>query len=442
MLSTKAVEAAKPGPARREIPDAAVPGLRLVVHPTGSKAWVIRYRHDGGPRKLTLGPLAPSTPGFEPTPGLGKPLTLKGARIIAREQLLLVQAGRDVAEARQVEKRQRLDEPDRDLVSTIVDGFLARYLKARAKPGYYRSTQRIFDKDVLPKWGKRRIQEITRRDVRDLLDDVISRGAKTQANRVLAAIRKLFNWCLDRDVIATSPAAGVKAPNPENPRQRVLSDDELRLVWLAAGEMGYPWGHMVKVLILTGVRRDEAAGMRRSEIAPNGGVWTLPGERTKNSHPHTLPSAALASILADCPRIAVDKKDVDVPSYRGVRDYVFTLTGLHPVSGYHKAKARLDATMLKIAQREARARGDDAGEIEAIPHWTFHDLRRTFASGLARLRVPLPVVEKMLNHRSGSFGGIVSVYQLHSFEDEAREALKLWAAHVARCAARQLKRAA
>jgi integrase len=433
-LTTKSVEAAKPGEGRREVPDGLLTGLYLVVQPTGAKSWAIRYRHAGKPRKLALGPLAPTLDGPEPEPILGAPMTLGGARKIARAQLLEVAAGRDPAADRQAAKAAALspEQADRDLVKTHAAQFLARYLKPRARPGYYKSVEAILDGDVLPRWGERRIQEIARRDVLDLIDKVVERGAPVQANRVLAAIRKFFNWTVSRDIIAVSPAAGVKPPTPETSRERVLGDDELRHFWLASESLGFPFGPLGKLVLLTGTRRGEAAGLRRSELSGDGLTWTLPAARAKNSRALSISlSAPARAAIAEAPVIALSKADIDagLPRHGKRRDLVFSTTGRTPVSGFARWKERLDTAMLAVARKEAIDNGTDPDEVIVQP-WTFHDLRRTTASGMARLGVALPVVEKCLNHASGSFGGIVGVYQRHSFADEMAAAFKSWGDHV------------
>jgi integrase len=176
-------------------------------------------------------------------------------------------------------------------------------------------------------------------------------------------------------------------------RDRVLSDDELRLVWKAAEGMGWPFGPMVQLLVLTGQRRSEVAGMEWQEVDLEKATWVIPSHRTKNAEAHLVPlSPPAVAILASLPRVG---------------DYVFTTTGRTPVSGFSRAKAALD------------------GRAEIAP-WRLHDVRRTVASGMARLGVNLPVIEKVLNHTSGSFAGIVGVYQRHSFADEKRRALEVW----------------
>jgi len=434
-LTTKSIESTKPSSTRREIPDGLVSGLYLIVQPTGAKSWAVRFRHAGKPRKLALGPLAPVLPGPEPEPVLGAPLTLSGARKVARDQLLQVAAGRNPAADKQAAKAaaRAPHDVDRDLVKTVAAQFLDRYLEPRAKPNYYKAVSYILNKDVLPRWGERRIQDIKRRDVLELLDAVVERGAAVQANRVLAAVRKLFNWAASRDVIAASPAAGVKAPSPEASRDRILSDDEVRILLLACDEVAFPFGPLAKLMLLTGARREEAAGLRRSEVSGDGATWTLPATRTKNSRPHSIPLSAQAkAAVAEAPVVALSKADVaaGLPRHGKHRDLVFTTTGRAPVSGYAKGKARLDTAMLAIAQKEAEERDEDPANVE-LRAWTFHDLRRTVASGMARLGVELPVIERCLNHVSGSFGGVVGVYQRHSFADEMRTGFATWGAHVA-----------
>jgi integrase len=183
-----------------------------------------------------------------------------------------------------------------------------------------------------------------------------------------------------------------------------LSDDELRSVWNAAGAMGSPFGPFVQLLILTGQRLNEVAGMAWSEIDLTSGAWTLPRGRVKNDKGHEVPLSA--------PATDIIRK---IPKVNGC-DLLFTTNGKRPVSGFSKAKIALD-------------------EKSGVEGWTFHDLRRTMASGMARLGVGLPVIEKILNHSSGSFRGVVGVYQRHSFADEKRAALDLWGAHVARLVA-------
>ncbi|TVQ52098.1 MAG: site-specific integrase [Rhodobacteraceae bacterium] len=402
-LTARGIEALESDPvARREIPDGGAAGLYLVIQPSGAKSWAFRYRLGGKPKKVVLGAYPE--------------MSLAGARRKAEAAAAAVERGDDPAAEKRAEKaRQKAEamDPDRDLVKAIVADFLKRHVSKNRTAD---DTARIFRKDVLPKWGERRLDEITRRDVIDLLDGIVDRGSPVMANRVLAAVRKLCNWAVSRDILAASPCAGVKRPGVETSRERVLSDDELRLFWRATGELGWPFGPLFRFLLLTAQRREEAGDLRRVEITET--LWTIPATRAKNGkeHPVALSAPALLT-LAACPRIACGT------------GYVFTTTGDRPASGYSKAKARLDAIMLRLAREDAEAAGDDPDAVVIEP-WRLHDLRRTAASGMARCGVNLPVIERVLNHVSGSFAGVAGVYNRWSYADETRRALDLWAAHV------------
>jgi integrase len=285
-------------------------------------------------------------------------------------------------------------------------------LKARSAE----EAERLFKLHVLSRWGSRRIQDISRRDVIELLDGIKDRGAPIAANRTLAAISKLFNWCIERGILEASPCNQVRRPSVEKSRDRVLNDGELGATWRAADQLGWPFGTMTQLLILTGQRRDEVAGMRWSEIS--GALWTIPGARTKNGLAQEVPLSSVAqAVLAEAPRFAKS-------------DYVLSTNGTAPISGFSKAKTQLDAGLLKIAREEAAAEGkNDLSEVRVQP-WRLHDVRRTLASGLARLGEPVHVIEAILNHKSGLISGVAAIYNRHQYFDEKRVALQRWGDHV------------
>ena len=159
-------------------------------------------------------------------------------------------------------KAARLAEPGADTIGAIVATFLDRHARTKTKARTAEETERTFRLHVLPTWGERRIQDITRRDVIGLLDRIVDQGKPIAANRTLAAVRKLFNWALDRAIIESSPCVRITPPTEEKSRDRVLADDELRLIWTAAQQIGWPFGSFVRTLLLTAQRRAEAAGMR------------------------------------------------------------------------------------------------------------------------------------------------------------------------------------
>jgi hypothetical protein len=207
--------------------------MYLVIQPSGVKSWAVRYR--GKPRKYTLGTY----------PKLG----LLQSRGAAREVFQAVAHGRDPGTEKLEERRKaREGGQDQHLVSGAVDSFLKRHVRANLSPSTARSTEHLFTKHVLPRWRHRRLDSIKRDDVIALLDAIVDAGSPVAANRVLAAIRKFLNWSIDRGAIEVSPCARVKAPTEEVSRDRVLSDAELRLAWLAADEFGVPFGPIVQLL--------------------------------------------------------------------------------------------------------------------------------------------------------------------------------------------------
>jgi integrase len=378
-LTALAIEKAKPGAARREIPDGLLRGMYLVVQPSGVKSWAVRYRHRGVSRKLTLG----AWPAID----------LATARDLGAKALRRVAEGGDPAAEKQDTKRTTIA----DSVEAVVADYLARHVRQKRTA---RETERILTREVVSAWKGRRIQDIAKRDIIAMIDTIEQR-APIMARRTFAIVRAFFSWCVDKDIIAASPCAGLKPPGKPRFRDRVLTDSELTRVWRAADVIGHPYGPQSKLLLLTGCRRAEIANLRWSEVDLEGRMIRLPRERVKNDTAHDVPlSDAALAVLDTLPR--------------GKSDLVFPSTnGRTPTAKFSQAKRRLDEAIAA-----------DGGA--AVPKWVVHDLRRTVASGLARLGINLPVIERGLNHRSGSFAGIVSVYQHHSFADEKRRALEAW----------------
>lgn len=403
VLTMQSVERHKPqATGRVEIPDAALPGFYLVVQPSGAKSWAVRYRFSGKPRKLTIGPY----PLFD----------LSSARAAAREALQMAARGKDPI----LEKRasaEAAQAAERDTVRAVAAEYVERHLKPNRKPRYADETEVMLRNHILPRWGDRRMSEITRKDAIALTDALIDGGMGRGANRVFAAARALFNWALGRDTIETTPFIQLKPPLAEASRDRVLSEAEIRLVWLAADRMGYPFGTLVKLLLLTAQRRNEIAEMTWAELV-NSRELLLPAERTKNSLEHLVPLSTLAlSIIQEVPRIY------------GSSNYVLTTDGESSSSNFGKNKKKLDAAMLDIAREEAVLAGRDPDKIK-FAQWQLHDLRRTATSGMAKLGFPVHVTEAVLNHISGTISGVTLVYLRYQYFAEKTEALEAWAARV------------
>jgi integrase len=381
-LTVRNIEAIRPTTIRREFPDSLLRGLYFILQPSGSKSWCVRYRHHGITRKFTLGPYPA--------------VDLKGARELGAKALRAVAEGRDPGHER---AQARASQPDS--VEHIVEQFLDRHVRRSNRPRTQEETERLFRLHILPRWRGRMISDISRRDVIEMVDRAVDRGSPVAANRALTVTKTFFNWCVARDILTASPAQGVKPPAVEKSRDRVLDDSELRLVWEAAGRVGYPFGAMTRLLIATGQRRDEVAKMGWEEVDSERRLWTLPRERVKADRPHEVPLSSIAlDVLKAVPRLAGSP-------------YILTTNGAAPSSGFAKNKRKLDELL----------------PADMTP-WRLHDLRRTAASGMARLGINLPVIEKVLNHRSGTFSGVLAVYQRHDFADQKRAALEAWGRHV------------
>ena len=386
MLTDVAIRKINTPPSRREIRDDGAPGLYLIVQPTGAKSFAARYSRNGRVLKTTIGPYPA--------------VTLADARRQALQIAAAVASGADPQSDRRA-ARAAANVPAERTVAEVAYEFLKRHTDEKNGPRWAAETRRILDRNILPVIGDKAFSSVGKADIHDMLDAIKDRGTPIAANRTLSVVAKLFRWALTRSYVDRDPCAGLSKPASEPKRDRVLSDDELARVWHAAEAMPYPFGPAVRLLVLTGARRDEVGAMRWSEVDIAARVWTLPAERAKNGVEHVIPlSDAAVGILGSVPRT-------------GWRDgFVFTMTGRTPISGWSRAKAQLD-------------------NASGVAGWTIHDLRRTFATGLAGLMVALPVVEKILNHISGSFGGVAGVYQRFAFADEKRDALDKWAARVA-----------
>lgn len=411
-LTAKSVESAKAGSSRKEIPDGALQGLYLIVQPSGVKSWAVRYRHATKPRKMTLG---------------GYPaLTLADARKEAQKALRMVSEGRDPA-------TEKADDDDArpahmDLVPAVLDEFVSRYVEVKNSQSYIDETKRIIEADLKPAWKQKLIKAVTKRDVLRLLDKIVDRGAPIMANRVRALLSKFFAWCVERDIIEFSPMTSIKPPSKEKTRERVLSDDEIALVLKACDAIGAPFGPMVKMLFFTGQRRTEVAGARftEMEIEENNQLWVIPPERAKNKKEHFVPlTSVVLDLITSLPRIA--------PAEGKSAAFLFTTNGKTPVSGFSKAKKTVDKAMIDILRETAKEEGTDPEKVRLEP-WTFHDIRRTVASGMARMNVAVHVVEAILNHKSGSIRGVAAVYNRYDYADEKRDALSAWSDYLARLA--------
>jgi integrase len=377
--------------------DSKVPGFGVRVYASGKRMYVFQYRtKTGRQRRAAI--------------GLHGPLTVENARQAAADLYEAVRKGRDP-----VEEERAARERGRDTIENVIDEFLARHMAGKGRaPRYIEETRRNFDRHVLARWRGRDLRGIKRRDVIELLDGIVDEGKPVAANRTLAAVRKLFNWALQRGIIDASPVALVEMPGVERKRERTLAADETFAVWAAAGQLGYPFDQFFRMALVTGQRREEVAQMRTADVDEMARIWTLSSDVTKAGRSHVVPLSSLAlNVLGEAKEAARDL--LGKPKDAEPTTYVFTTRGDRPISGYSKAKARLDRVV-------ALARSG-AGLPDLEP-WTIHDLRRTVGTGMGKLGVSRFIIARVLNHADRSVTGI---YDRHEYLAEKRNALDAWA---------------
>jgi integrase len=314
--------------------DNRVPGFGVRVYPSGKRMYVFQYRSKGGrQRRVAI--------------GLHGPFTVEKARDAAADLYEAVRKGRDP-----VEEQKTATQPDRDAIEHVIEDFMSRYMAGKGRSRrYIEETKRNFDKHVLPRWRGRALQSITRRDVIDLLDNIVDEGKPIAANRTLAAVRKLFNWALQRGIIEASPVTLVEMPGAERKRERTLDADEIRAVWAACGGLDYPFGHFFRMALVTGQRRDEVAQMRAVDANASERIWTLSSDMTKPRRAHVVPLSPLALDILGQAREAATVLFGE-PEGGEPGTYVFTTRRDRPISGYSKAKGRLDR-LIAVAHSEA-----------------------------------------------------------------------------------------
>jgi integrase len=375
-LTDLSVRAIKPKAKYFEVVDAS--GLRFGIQPSGTISPLTRYRRPGSKRPAKL------------VHGRYPSQTLAEARVRHAEALRLIAQGVDPGLSKQ-RLKIAAEHAEADTIEAQVQAHLERQRREVVESTWQQACLAL-EGDVVRAWRGRHVSEIKRRDVIALNEKIAERRGPIAANRAFQHIRRFFNVLLARDVISVSPCVGVKRPSPERTRDRVLADGEIRSLWHALDAVGGPAAACAKLLLYTGQRRSECACLVWGEL--DGDVWSLASERTKNRKPHAV-------ALSRQVRELIEQQPKDSA-------FVFT-SGNRPVADWSRLKREVDAIM----QPE---RG-----------WTWHDLRRSCASGLQRLGVPIHVTEAVLNHRSGTVSGVTAIYQRHDYLIERANALQAWA---------------
>jgi integrase len=387
-----------PEKGQAEYADKVVSGLRIRIGASGTRTFIIRKRIGGRIANVTVGRFHDQR------------FTLTDARKKARTLLNDIEGGADP----RGETRKATGAGAGTIRTLFGD-----YKKAKAGKRSISEIERIFEKYVLPEIGDRLADSVTRADVTRLIDGVATGGGKptpVMARAVAAQLSAFYSWAMPRlHRLEVNPCRDAGKPDKPKARERVLSNDELKALWAVLEGEGLPWGPAVKLLILTGQRRDEVFSADRAEFDLEAKLWTIPGDRAKNGKAHLVPLSKSAVTLLEAVPV-IDGSAKLFPSRADPK---------RGASGFSRALARIIGDMGKELS------GDDDNPA-TVEHFTLHDLRRTLATGLQRLGVRLEVTEAVLNHVGGTRGGLVGVYQRHEFLDEKRHALDAWAAEVER----------
>jgi integrase len=398
-LTAASVERLKaPAAGQVEYYDRRLPAFGVRVTSHGARSWFVMTRLDGRLIRVTL--------------GRHPALALAEARDEARRAMNLAAAGKDPRSAK-AEAKQKRQEDRRNTFDSCAAEFLQKHADRHLRPSTRREYRRILNGRDTRAWRDRPITQIAKRDILDVIEAMDGRGSPGAAKRALVYLRKFFNWCAERDILSVVPTDRIRPPHPEVKRDRVLSEPELRCLLHALEQEASIFSPVIKVLLLTGQRRSEVAGMTWAELQDldsEAAYWEIPGSRTKNKLRHIVPlSSAVRKILQDMPR---------------ADDLVFTTTGATAVSGFGKAKARLDAYIRMEIQNCGSG---------AMQPWTIHDLRRTMVTLMnEKLEVAPHVVEAIVNHVSGmAKAGVAGVYNRALYLDGRRAAIEHWARYLA-----------
>jgi integrase len=425
ILTRASIIKMKPGKARKEITDGGSKHLRLVIFPSGSRSFVTRFRDSEGKNvKLTLGPFDPSRRKAVKEPQIGAPLLLSEAHLLVASVHHLREAGLDVVAERKAAK-ERAERKAGDERDNVYPALLRRYIDEHARqrvrrwrvnammlglrytPSCVDEPKVIKEGLAAKRWRDKTVGAITHHDVYDVVEDTVALGVpgakrrrepgkrcETLGRNMHSTLSGFFKWCLRHQKIEVNPCQRVHRPPTAPSRERVLSPDELRRLWLAAEKIGYPFGPLTQLLVLTGLRRGEAAGLRWDEIVDNM-VMTIPPARTKNRRPHLVPVSPMTAALLK-----------SLPRFEG--PFVFSFFGGgRPVAGFVEMKRALD-------------------QASGLKGWTTHDIRRSFATHISdHALAPPHIVEKLLNHAPK---GIIGVYQRGEHRAEKLAALTAWSA--------------
>lgn len=430
-INKTSVDEQKPGDRDAFIWDSAVPGFGLKTTPSGRKTYIFQYRiaapgeaEKTTPRRVTIGRHGPLTP--DQARKRAKELAaLVTQGIDPRQQELDKKAEAERQRVERIEQERRAHELE---FGRIADQWLVDYEITPKPRGGKRSAssvrlaRTVVEVHLRPSLAGKPLPAIGRDDLEPIIDSIpVANVAMRRAVHVYASV--FWGWAIHKRYAESNPLASMRKPPVPQSRDRALKDWELLAVWSAAESLVAPFDAFMRLLVLTGQRRSEVAGMAWAELDRATTTWTIPKERAKNDRHHIVPLSA--PVIAELDRLALKVHGGKCPDNSPVwpaSGLVLTTTGKTPISGLSKAKRALDAAIDKARKADG---------TDPLQPWRFHDIRRTVATGLQRLGVRFEVTEAVLNHISGSKGGIAGIYQRHEWADEKRSALDAWARHVA-----------
>jgi integrase len=444
-LTVAAIEKYKATTQRREIADGGGLYLTIQPRPSGAKGWALRYRRpDGRPAKLVLGSVDLSGHEPEGRPQIGTPLSLRAARALAADQLRDRARGVDVAAKHLAEKaRQRATVGNGgNNFSVLVRAFIDQHCRVYNRrwlesaslfgvdyPEDGKAEPTLRRNGLCDRWRHRDLRDITSDELHDIVVEAQRTGVPGRPSRhdgpsdsrgraLAAALSKFCSWAKEHRHISVNPALDLFFPAPGKARTRTLNckldvrrADELRWLWKGCDRLSEPFGSLLKVLLLSGMRLHELSELTVEEVSDDCTTLRIPAERTKNHKAFEVYLPPLARELL-----------TGVKRFDGSR-YIFSTNGRTPVSGWSKIKRQLDEAMSKFAREE------HGGDF-TIPDWRIHDLRRTCATGMHSLGVPPHIVEACLNHVSGHRAGVAGVYNQEQYSKEKKAAWARWAGHV------------
>ncbi|MFY9237955.1 MAG: integrase arm-type DNA-binding domain-containing protein [Roseovarius sp.] len=360
-----------PSGAEAHYGDASCPGLSLKHTANGVKSFRFAFRLGKRTGTITLGKYPD--------------MTLRAARDEATKLRGLVATGVDP----RLLKKEKLEKADLT-VAAMIDTFVEKY--ARPKNKSWKQAEANLRLYLAPTLGTRAIDDVRRADIHAILDDLMAQEKGTTANRALAHIKKYFGWLVERDLLEHSPADRIKRPYSEKPRDRYLTDDELRAIWRASEALSASYRAWLRLSILLGQREKETASMTRSQIIDDG--WRLTTKDAKNKREHLVPLSRQARAIVD--QLLKTEGEFLLKSGR---------IGDSPINGFSKAKEQID-------------------KLSGVTDWKFHDLRAAVISNLGRLKYDRPLVMKIVNHKDS---GVTAGYDRYAYLDEKRAALQAWA---------------